>query len=82
MLANLQAALGLIYEHDMNKEHTRRLAQIRGLIAHGYLNCGNQESARYFARKSLDGIAELSKTAQEPLLQDVQAEKLQKLIAA
>lgn len=76
MLANLEAALGLIYEYDMQDVQTRRLAQIWGLMAHGYLNCGNPKTARHFAEKSLAVIADLSNDAAGPVLKDIQVEIL------
>lgn len=80
MLANLQAALGLIYEHNLHHMHTRRLAQIWGLMAHGYLRFGNKATARHFAKKSLQIIDNLSPDAQKPLQKDVQADVLSKLL--
>lgn len=62
MLANAQAALGLIYEHGMYTAQTRRLAQIYGLMAHGYMHCGHMASAKHYAKKSLDIINILSRT--------------------
>lgn len=76
MLANLEAALGLIYEYDMQDEQTRRLAQIWGLMAHGYLHHGNPETARHFAKKSFAVIKELSKSAAAPLEKDIDAATL------
>lgn len=80
MLANLEAALGLIYEYDMQDVQTRRLAQIWGLMAHGYLKCGNPETARHFAEKSFAVINELSDSAAEPVKKDIQADKLRQLL--
>ena len=77
MLANLEAALGLIYEYNMQEEQTRRLAQIWGLMAHGYLNLENMETARYFAEKSFTVIHNLSESAAGPVKKDIQAEALQ-----
>lgn len=82
MLANLEAALGLIYEHGMHDTQTRRLAQIYGLMAHGYLQSGHQASAAHFAKKSLDIINGLSSEAQKPLRKDVQTHELEKLVKA
>jgi tetratricopeptide (TPR) repeat protein len=76
MLANLEAALGLIYEHGMQDEHSRRLSQIWGLMAHGYLAHQNVDTARRYAKKAFALIESLSKTAQGPLHKDIQAEKL------
>lgn len=80
MLANLQAALGLVYEHGMYESQTRRLAQIYGLMAHGYLHSGHKASAQHFAKKSLDIINGLEPEAQTPLRKDVLADELEKLI--
>lgn len=76
MLANLEAALGLIYEYDMQDAQTRRLAQIWGLMAHGYLKCGNPETARRFAKKSFATIDTLSDSAAGPVKKDVRADQL------
>ena len=78
MLANLEAALGLIYEYDMQDEQTRRLAQIWGLMAHGYLKCGNPETARHFAKKSFAVINSLSESAAEPVKKDIRADQLKR----
>lgn len=80
MLANAEAALGLVYEYDMYDKQTRRLAQIYGLMAHGYLNSANQSFAKHFAKKSLDIINNLDENTQGPLRKDVQADELEKLI--
>jgi tetratricopeptide (TPR) repeat protein len=80
MLANLEAALGLIYEYGMQDEQQRRLAQIWGLMAHGYLKHNNQETARYFAKKSFAIINSLSPTAQGPIRKDIDAPALQSLL--
>lgn len=76
MLINLQAALGLIYEYDMQEEQTRRLAQIWGLMAHGYLHRNNLETARHFAQKSFNIIDELSESAAAPVKKDIKSEEL------
>lgn len=76
MLAGLEAALGLIYEYSMEDNQARRLAQIWGLMAHGYLHCGNSETAHHFARKSFTVIDSLSDSAQEPLKKDIKADVL------
>lgn len=76
MLANLQAGLGLIYEYGMEKEQTRRLVQIWGLMAHGYLHLENQETARHFAQKSFAVIETLSESARGPLEKDIDAPTL------
>lgn len=81
MLANLEAALGLLYEYRLQDEHTRRLAQIWGLMAHGYAACGNTVTARYFAKKSLAIVNQLSQNAQKPLRHDIQADQLERLAA-
>lgn len=80
MLANLEAALGLIYEYDMQKEQTRRLAQIWGLMAHGYLHLENKETARHFAKKSFAVIEKMSETAAAPVKKDIYAEDLKRLL--
>lgn len=78
MLANLEAALGLIYEYNMQAEQTRRLAQIWGLMAHGYLHLENLETARHFARKAFNVIATLSESAAGPVKKDINAVELQR----
>lgn len=80
MLANVEAALGLIYEHGMYESQTRRLAQIYGLMAHGYLGSGHKASAAHFAKKSLDIISSFEADVQSPLRKDVQADKLEELL--
>jgi tetratricopeptide (TPR) repeat protein len=80
MLANLEAALGLMYEHNLQTKHTRRLAQIWGLMAHAYLRYANKATARHFAKKSLAIIDSLSKDAQKPLIKDVRADILRILV--
>lgn len=77
MLVNLEAALGLVYEYNMQAEHTRRLAQIWGLMAHAYLHYDNIETARHFTQKSFNVIDSLSETAQTPLKKDIEATTLQ-----
>lgn len=79
-LANLEAALGLVYEYEMQNEQTRRLAQIWGLMAHAYSHHDNPQTARHFAKKSLEVIAGLSKTAQIPLRKDIDADSLEALL--
>lgn len=80
MLANIEAALGLIYEHGMYESQTRRLAQIYGLMAHGYLQSGHQASAKHFAKKSLGIINSFEPEVQGPVRKDVQADALEKLL--
>lgn len=80
MLANLEAALGVIYEFGLNHMHPRRLAQIRGLMAHAYLKLGNQRLAKHFAGQALDYIKTLSPSAQRPVLKDINAGELSWLI--
>jgi tetratricopeptide (TPR) repeat protein len=79
-LTHLQAALGVIYEHNLQKEHTRRLAQIWGFMAHAYARGGDEETARYFAKKSLKNIYALSAGAQAPLLEDIHADDLRHVL--
>ncbi len=81
MLANLEAALGLIYEYNMQDAQTRRLAQIWGLMAHGYLHCGNPETAKRFALKSFAVIEGLSSEAAGPVQKDIQADTLRQALA-
>jgi tetratricopeptide (TPR) repeat protein len=81
MLANLEAALGLIYEYSMQDEQQRRLAQIWGMMAHGYLHSDNLDTARHFAKKSFAVIDSLSESAQQPLREDINAETLIKALA-
>ncbi len=80
MLANVEAALGLIYEHGFYESQSRRLAQIYGLMSHGYLHSGHQASAKHFAKKSLDIINSLDTAAQESVKKDISADELQKLL--
>jgi tetratricopeptide (TPR) repeat protein len=81
MLANLEAALGLIYEYNMQDEQQRRLAQIWGMMAHGYLHSDNPDTARHFAKKSFAIINTLSESAQKPLKKDIDAARLAKVLA-
>jgi tetratricopeptide (TPR) repeat protein len=76
-LANLQASLGLIYEYNMQREQTRRLAQIWGLMAHCYLAHDNRATAKHFAQKATNVIEGLSPSAQGPLCKDIQFDQLQ-----
>lgn len=75
-LDNLLASLGLIYEYGMQREQTRRLAQIWGLIAHCYLAHDNLATAKHFAQKAIRVIEGLSPTAQQPLRKDIQLDQL------
>lgn len=81
MLANLQAALGLIYEFDMQHEQTRRLAEIWGLLAHGYIHHQNHKTATYFAKKALAEIKTMNPNAQSPVRKHIQADLLRKQLA-
>jgi tetratricopeptide (TPR) repeat protein len=81
MLANLQAALGIIYEFDMQHEQTRRLAEIWGLLAHGYIHHQNHKTATYFAQKALAEIKTMNPDAQGPILKHIQANLLRKQLA-
>lgn len=78
MLANLEASLGLIYEYKMQAAQTRRLAQIWGLMAHGYMHSGNPDTARYFAQKAFAIIDTLSDSAKGPIEKDIDALSLRK----
>jgi tetratricopeptide (TPR) repeat protein len=80
-LDKLEAALGLIYEHHMQDEQTRRLAQIWGLMAHSYLRHNNRTTARYYAEKSFNIIYGLSESAQIPLLKDIDADVLKRKLS-
>lgn len=77
MLANAEAALGLIYEYDMYKGQTRRLAQIYALMAEGYLQSGSKAFSEHFAKKALDMIKQLEPEAQKLVQKDIQTEGLQ-----
>jgi len=78
MIANLEAALGLLYEHNLQHEQTRRLAQIWGQLAHGYLHHANHTTARYYAEKAFAVIAGLSASAQGPIKKDIDFDTLKR----
>ncbi len=77
---HVEAALGLMYEHNMQDSQQRRMAQLWGSLAHCYLQNNNSGSAKHFAKKSLDIIKSLSPDAQKPLRKDVHADELEKLL--
>ncbi len=80
MLTHLQAALGILDEYGLKQGQSRRLAQIHGLLAHGYAQLGNHVMAEHFARQSLDFINSLSVSAQRPLRNDIRAGELEALL--
>jgi tetratricopeptide (TPR) repeat protein len=77
---HVEAALGIIYEHNMQDTQQRRLAQLWGSLAHCYLAQDNRGSAKHFAKKSLDIINSLSPDAQKPLRKDILADELEKIV--
>jgi len=77
MLANAEAALGLIYEYDMYEAQTRRIAQIYALMAEGYLQSGSKAFSEHFAKKALDKIKQLEPDAQKLVRKDIESEGLQ-----
>ena len=80
-LANAQASLGLVYEHGLKRQQTRRLAQIWGAMAHSYLALGNEVTARHFTLKAISGITGLSEKAQAPVKKDMNLELLRQKLA-
>ncbi len=77
---HIEAALGLIYEHNMQDSQQRRLAQLWGSLAHCYLAQNNPGSAKHFAKKALGVINTLSPDAQKPLRKDIKADELEKIV--
>lgn len=77
---HVEAALGIIYEHNMQDVQQRRMAQLWGSLAHCYLAQDNKGSAKHFAKKSLNIINSLSPDAQTPLRKDIHADDLEKLL--
>lgn len=80
MLVNLEAALGVIYEHNMVERHARRLCEIWGLMAHGFAKHDNMVSAKHYAKKSLDYMSTLSDEAKNLLRKLVNADELEKML--
>lgn len=76
MLANAQAALGIIYEFDMYDAQTRHLVRIYALMARGYLENGSKTFSEHFSKKSLAMIQQLEPDAQELVRKDIKSEGL------
>lgn len=51
MLNLVWAALGILYDHDKVGEQERRLAEIYGLLAWGYVKSGNSEYGHLYIAK-------------------------------
>lgn len=76
MMANAEAALGIIYEHQLEKDHTRRLAQVYGMLAHGFLHHANHLAATHYAQKAFAILETFSEGAKKPILKDIDAPAL------
>jgi tetratricopeptide (TPR) repeat protein len=74
------AAAGLIYEHGEQDKMSRRLAQIYGCLAYGYLHLKNVDLALTYLKKSLTLLKPLTPAARNVLLEDFRAAEILKLL--
>ncbi|MBU1110534.1 tetratricopeptide repeat protein [Patescibacteria group bacterium] len=76
LIDNARQALGIIYEQNEQGGQKRRLAQIHGLLAHGYLGLKSHARAKEHYQKSLELIEALDEKAKELVLEDINIDKL------
>lgn len=73
MLLKLWSAIGLIHQNDGGEEHHRRLAQIFGLLSHGYLKLKNEYLAVEYLVKSLVLVVPMKDVVREIIYEDFDA---------
>lgn len=74
-VTDLWAGIGLIYGADEQGNQKRRLAQIYGLLAHGYKNIGNTNGGVAYFEKSLALLESMEKNVSEVVLEDIRADE-------
>jgi hypothetical protein len=72
-ITTLWAGVGLIYEAGEQDGQKRRLAQLYGLLAHGYLGLGNAKSGVHFFEKAVELLEPMADNVSEVVYEDIQA---------
>ena len=67
----LLAAAGLIVEAGEREGQSRRLAQVYGLLAHGYLNVGNEKMAADYWLKAEKLLSKMKENVAEVVYEDI-----------
>lgn len=76
MLTHLWACLGLIHDAGEAEGQKRRIAQISGGQAWGYLKVGNVKYAEQFLNKALDLLDEMPEAVRTVVYDDIQVRRL------
>lgn len=76
LLTHLWACLGLIHENDAVTKQQRRLAQVYGLLSHGYLACNNVKLACRYLHQVIDQLTQMSTETREVVYEDIQLPEL------
>lgn len=73
-VTTLWAGIGLIYQADEQKIQKRRLAQLYGLLAHGYLGLGNAKDGANFFKKAVVLLKSMADNVSSVVYEDIQAQ--------
>ena len=74
MITKLWACIGLISEHRAGEIQYRRLAQIYGYLAQGYLHLQNIDWAVVFINKSYQFLKIMPDKVRQPVIHDIQVD--------
>ncbi len=69
----LWSCVGLIFQANEQDGQKRRLAQIYGLLAHGYLGVGNAKSGAQFFERTVDLLRPMAGNVSEVVYEDIRA---------
>lgn len=75
MVSNLWGAVGLIYLNGEQDKQKRKLAQIYGLLAHGYLELENVKDGKKFYEKAVDLMKDMPNNVAESVKKEIKAEE-------
>lgn len=72
-VTTLWAGIGLIYQAGEQDSQKRRLSQLYGLLAHGYLELGNADASVQFFEKASKFLEPMASNVAAIVYEDVQA---------
>jgi tetratricopeptide (TPR) repeat protein len=72
-ITTLWSCVGLIYQANEQDGQKRRLAQIYGLLAHGYLGVGNTKSGVQFFEQAVGLLKPMAGNVSEVVYEDIRA---------
>jgi tetratricopeptide (TPR) repeat protein len=82
MIEKLWAAYGMIFNENMQVVHSRRVAQVTGMLAQGYAMLGNYSRSVELFSQSIEVLKGLSETAREVVSEDYKANELVQTLQA